>query len=131
MNGSSRKKKISTILILAAILVMPGFLYYLLQDQGKNRYKPLAIFGPKQVATTFHSVRGKQIPDTIYHKVDDFALLNQDGDTVTLNSWKGKVLVVNLFYTQVNSDGSKAARIAMQGFDKLYQKNQMVHLASV
>ena len=83
MNASSNQRKISTILILAAILVMPGFLYYLLQDQGKNRYRPLPIFGPKVVASTFHSVRGKQIPDTIYHVVDDFVLTNQKGDTVT------------------------------------------------
>ncbi len=131
MNGSSTKKKISTVLILAAILVMPGFLYYLLQDQGKNRYKPLPIFGPKQVASTFHSVRGKQVPDTIYHVIEDFKLVNQDNDTVKLDTWKGKVLVVNLFYTQGTSDGSKSALRAMQEFNELYQKNQMVHLASV
>lgn len=131
MNASSNKKKISTVLILAAILVMPGFLYYLLQDQGKNRYKPLPVFGPKTVASTFHSVRGKQIPDTIYHVVSDFSLTNQKGDTVTLASWKGKVVVLNLFYSTVNSDGSKLAFKAMQEFNKLYHNNQIVHLASV
>jgi protein SCO1/2 len=131
MNASSSKKKISTILILAAILVMPGFLYYLLQHQGKNRYRPLAIFGPKKVATTFHSVRGKQVPDTVYHIVDAFSLINQADDTVTLNSWKGKVVVLNLFYTQVKSDGSKLAMKAMQEFNEHYHKNQMVHLASI
>ncbi len=131
MNASSNKKKISTVLILAAILVMPGFLYYLLQDQGKNRYKPLPIFGPKVVASTFHSVRGKQIPDTIYHLVDDFSLTNQVGNNITFTNWKGKVVVVNLFYSQVNSDGSKLAMKAMHEFNELYQKNQMVHLASL
>jgi protein SCO1/2 len=130
MNASS-KKKISTILILAAILVMPGFLYYLLQDQGKNRYKPLPIFGPKVVASTFHSVRGKQIPDTVYHIVDDFSLVNQSGDSISLSTWKGKVVVLNLFYSHVNSDGAKLALKAMRGFNELYQKNHMVHLASV
>jgi len=131
MNASSNQKKISTILILAAILVMPGFLYYLLQDQGKNRYRPLPIFGPKVVASTFHSVRGKQIPDTIYHVVDDFSLTNQKGDAVTLNSWKGKVVVLNLFYSHVNSDGSRLALKAMHEFNELYHKNHMVHLASI
>lgn len=129
--SSSSKKKFSTILILAAILVMPGFLYYLLQDQGKNRYKPLPIFGPKQVATTFHSVRGQKIPDTIYHTVADFSLTNQDATTIALAAWQGKVIVVNLFYSQVKSDGSKSAMKAMQDFNEMYQKNQMVHLASI
>ncbi|MDQ8004640.1 MAG: SCO family protein [Pedobacter sp.] len=131
MNASSNKKKISTILILAAILVMPGFLYYLLQDQGKNRYKPLAIFGPKQVASTFHSVRGKQVPDTIYHVVQDFKLVNQHGDSLTIDSWKGKVIVANLFYSNVNSGSATATFKAMQGFDKQYHKNQMLHLVSI
>ncbi|RYF14349.1 MAG: redoxin domain-containing protein [Flavobacteriales bacterium] len=131
MNASSNKKRISTVLILAAILVMPGFLYYLLQDQGKNRYKPLAIFGPKQVAATFHSVRGKQIPDTIYHVVDDFSLVNQVGDTVTLDNWKGKIVVVNLLYNQVQTDGSKAIFTALKGFNKAYTTNRLVSFASI
>ncbi len=122
---------IKKILILVTILAVPGFLYYLLQDKGKNRYKPLPIYGPKQVASTFHSVRGKQIPDTIYHLVDDFALTNQNGDTTTLKTWKGKVVVLNLFYTQVNSDGAKMSMKAMQGFNEMYQNNHMVHLASI
>ncbi len=122
---------IKKILILVTILAVPGFLYYLLQDKGKNRYKPLPIYGPKQVASTFHLVRGKQIPDTIYHLVDDFALTNQNGDKTTLQTWKGKVVVLNLFYTQVNSDGAKTSMKAMQGFNEMYQNNHMVHLASI
>lgn len=128
---SSRKKQISTILILASILVMPGFLYYLLQEKGKNRYHPLAVFGPKQVAGTFHSVRGKQIPDTIYHQVKPFLLSNQNGDKVNLEGWKGKVVIVNLFHTQGNSEGALAAIQAMEGFHKMYQNNTMIHLVSI
>jgi len=60
---------IKKILILVTILAVPGFLYYLLQEKGKNRYKPLAIYGPKKVATTFHSVRGEKIPDTQYCQI--------------------------------------------------------------
>lgn len=123
--------RLKKILILVTILAVPGFLYYLLQDKGKNRYRPLPFFGLKEVASTFHSVRGKQIPDTIYHKVDNFLLINQNGDSVTLDSWKGKVVVLNLFYTQSNSDGAKMALNAMQSFNKMYQNNQMVHLASL
>ena len=122
---------VKKILILVTILAVPGFLYYLLQDKGKNRYRPLPIFGPKEVASTFHSVRGKQVPDSIYHKVANFLLINQNRDSVTLDSWKGKVIVLNLFYIQSNSDGAKMALNAMQSFNKMYQNNQMVHLASL
>lgn len=131
MNVSSRKKQINKILILVTILAVPGFLYYLLQEKGKNRYKPLPIYGEKVVAATFHSVRGKQIPDTIYHEVTDFKLSNQNGDTVSLASFKGKVVIANLFYTTVDSDGAKIATKAMQGFNTLYNTNQMAQLVSV
>ncbi|HCN84178.1 MAG TPA: electron transporter, partial [Sphingobacteriaceae bacterium] len=66
MNNSFPVKK---ILILVTILAVPGFLYYLLQDKGKNRYHPLSYFGPKQLANTFHTTRGKKIPDTVYHTI--------------------------------------------------------------
>ena len=128
---SSSKKKLTTILILAAILLMPGFLYYLLQEKGKNRYHPLPIYGPKEVAATFRSVRGKKVADTIYHEVADFSFVNQNKDTINLENWKGKVVLVNLFYTSVNSDGAKIAMKAMQGFNALYGENKMMHLASI
>ncbi len=122
---------IKKILILVTILAVPGFLYYLLQEKGKNRYKPLAIYGPKQVATTFHSVRGKQIPDTIYHIVEDFKLLNQKADTTTWKSYKGKVIVLNLFYSNDRPFGVDFANKAMEGFTKVYEKNDMIHFIGV
>lgn len=122
---------IKKILILVTILAVPGFLYYLLQEKGKNRYKPLAIYGPKQVATTFHSVRGKQIPDTIYHMVEDFKLLNQKADTTTWKSYKGKVIVLNLFYSNDRPFGVDFANKAMEGFTKVYEKNDMIHFIGV
>ena len=118
---------IKKILILVTILAVPGFLYYLLQEKGKNRYKPLAIYGPKKVAPTFHSVRGKQIPDTIYHIVDDFKLLNQKADTATWKNYKGRVIVLNLFYSNDRPFGVDFANKAMEGFSKVYEKNDMIH----
>lgn len=126
-----KQKTIKKVLILVAILAVPGFLYYLLQDKGKNRYKPLPIYGSKQVASTFHSVRGKKIPDTIYHVIDDFKLLNQNADTISLANYKGKVLLVNLFYTEPKTKGVELANKAMDAFSKLYEKNKMVHCVGI
>ncbi|WP_461788451.1 SCO family protein [Pedobacter sp.] len=121
---------IKKALILVTILAVPGFLYYLLQDQGKNRYKPLPIFGPKQVAATFHSKRGKQIPDTIYHAVEDFKLINQSGDTISLKDWKNKVVVVNLMDGKADAGSTNAIFNEYKDF-KAYQKNDMVRFASI
>lgn len=126
MKSASVKK----ILILVTILAVPGFLYYLLQDKGKNRYKPLPYFGPKQVGDTFHSVRGEKIPDTLYHNVRGLEGINQHGDTVTWKNYEGKIVVFGLFYTQGKNEGIQMANKAMQAFDATYEKNPMVRLVS-
>lgn len=131
MTINSNKKSISKILILVTILAVPGFLYYLLQDKGKNRYKPLTIYGPKKVAPTFHSVRGKQIPDTIYHEIADFKLLNQKADTISWANYEGKVIVLNLIYTNGKASGVDFANKAMNVFSNVYEKNRMVHLVGL
>ncbi|MES2827146.1 MAG: SCO family protein [Bacteroidota bacterium] len=126
-----KSASLKKILILVTILAVPGFLYYLLQEKGKNRYKPLHIFGPKQVASTFHSVRGEKIPDTIYHVVNDFSLLNQAGDSVNLATYKGKILVLNLFYTKGDSYATTFSNKAIQAFDATYSKNKAVNFVSL
>lgn len=126
-----KNNPIKKILILVTILAVPGFLYYLLQEKGKNRYKPLAIYGEKKVANTFHSVRGKQIPDTIYHKIADFKLINQKSDTVSWQTYKGRVILLNLFYTNGKNYGVDFTNKAMGGFSRLYEKNKMMHFISL
>jgi protein SCO1/2 len=118
MNSTSFKK----VLILVCILAVPGFLYFLLQEKGKNRYKPLPYFGPKSVASTFHTFHGTKIPDTIYHKVGDFKLLNQDGQVV---SWG------DLFYTRGDVPAVAFASKAMKAFDVSYGKNRMINFISL
>ncbi|MGY0039950.1 SCO family protein [Pedobacter sp. NJ-S-72] len=118
---------IKKIIILVSILAVPGFLYYELVEQGKNRYKPLPFFGPKKVATTFHSKRGKQIPDTIYHQLPDFKFINQQADTVSWNNYKGKILVLNLVYTSGNNYAVEFANKAMNVFASTYAKNPLIH----
>ncbi|WP_419802547.1 SCO family protein [Mucilaginibacter sp.] len=93
-------KTFKNIVILVLILVVPGFLYYLLQAKGKNRYKPLAIYGPKQVAKTFKTFHGKKIYDTVYHQIPDFKLYDQDNKLITMKSFKGNIVLVNFFFTK-------------------------------
>ncbi len=124
-------KQIKKILILVTILAVPGFLYYLLQEKGKNRYKPLAIYGPKQVAKTFHSVRGKSIPDTNYHLIEDFKLTNQHGASVSWDSRAGKIFLVDLFHATNRGFAVDYANKAMRGFSKMYANNTMLHFLSI
>lgn len=118
------------IIILGLILALPGFLYYLLTEKGKNRYKPLPIYGPKHLASTSHKFHGKVIPDTIFHTVTDFNLIDQDGKPVSFKTFDKKILVVNFFYincptlcNQINAN--------VDSLSENYGKNKMVYFASI
>ncbi len=122
---------IKKVLILVSILALPGFLYNMLKEEGKNRYRPLQFFGPKIVASTSHSVMGKQIPDTIYHKPENFKLINQVGDTVSLDHYSGKIHIINLFYTKGNTEAVQITNAAMRDLESHYVKNPVVRFTSL
>src|SRR5579872_1436712 len=46
---------------------------------------------------------GKEVTDTIWHKVANIRLVNQLGDTVSLDSLRGKVLCIDFFFTHCAS----------------------------
>jgi protein SCO1/2 len=122
---------IKKVLILVAILAVPGFLYYELVHQGKNRYKPLPFFGPKAVASTYYTFHGKKIPDTIYHKLPDFRFVNQEADTLSWRSFRGRIIVLNLFYTKGNNYAVQFANKAMGAYLQSYGTNNMIRLAGL
>lgn len=42
---------------------------------------------------------GKKVDDTLWHKLGDFQLTNQDGKTITWEDLKGKIVVADFFFT--------------------------------
>ncbi|MDT3404452.1 SCO family protein [Mucilaginibacter terrae] len=127
---SKVSSSVKKVLILVLILAVPGFLYYLLTAKGKNRYKPLAIYGPKQVAKTGHKFHGNYIPDTIYHKLPGFQLTNQLGKPVTSKDFDYKIFVVNMFYTHC----PEVCGVVNKNIDRLagaFRKNRMVKFVSI
>lgn len=118
------------VLILVLILAVPGFLYYLLTVKGKNRYKPLPFYGPKVVAKTGHKFHGKYIPDTIYHKLPDFKLVDQDNQPVSLKSFDNKIFVAGFFYTQCPSICDQV-NSNLDSLVKGYAHNKMLHFVSI
>lgn len=103
MSEKKNSTRIFKILILAAILILPGFLYYLLEKEGKNSYKPLPIYGEKLLTGTFTSKMGEKIPDTAYHLVPISVLTNQSGEAVAFPMQDTSISVVNFFYTRCES----------------------------
>lgn len=103
MAEKRNSSRIYKVLILAAILALPGFLYYLLENKGENRYKALPIYGEKQLTGTFTSRMGEQIPDTLYHAVPQIELLNQQDSLVLIPALDSAISIVNVFYTRCES----------------------------
>src|SRR5687768_3425749 len=115
---------VKKILVLLILLVVPGSVYYLLKAKGENRYRPLAIYGPKKPASTYHTKRGKQIRDTLYHQIPDFKLLNQNGDSIKFPADSNQITVVNFFFSRCpafcSNMNKEMARVA-----KIYSGNRL------
>src|SRR5690554_2277439 len=103
MTKDKKSSKYSKIIILAIILVMPGLLFYFLQQKAENRCQSLPILGPKELTGTFHSKRGVQIPDTLFHQVAPFSLFNEKGDLIDFPMDTESISIVNVFYTGCNT----------------------------
>jgi len=61
----------------------------------------------------------------------DFKLVNQDANTVNWENYKGKIVLVNLFYTKGENYAVTFANRAMRGFAKTYERNTMVHFIGI
>jgi protein SCO1/2 len=56
---------------------------------------------PDSVMT--HMKDGKEFTDTVWHKVENISLQNQLGEQVSLDQLKGKVIVIDFFFTHCAS----------------------------
>ncbi len=125
-----KKFSLKKLIILVAILALPGFLYYLLQAKGKNRYKPLPIYGPKIVLKTFTKKRRVMIPDTLYHTIKPFNLVNQNRVKLAFADFKNKIVVVNFFYTR-NQNLNTIVNKRLKSLYNDYKDNKMIRFVSI
>jgi len=89
-------KKAILGLMLAILLPLTG--YYFVKFYSKD-----AIHMPRRYffdSVTMVEKNGKILPDTIWHHVKNINFINQLGKKVTLDSLKGKILVINFFFSR-------------------------------
>lgn len=85
-------------LAIGVALFIPLFFYMI-----ASRYEvvmPRRYFADS-IVTTMKD--GKESTDTIWHKVNNLTLQNQLGETVSLDQLKGKVLLIDFFFTHCAS----------------------------
>lgn len=98
MANTNKKKNISTVIILAIVLLVPGFLYIALNKIGSNEYLKLPIYGEKVLSGKMNRKMGREIPDTTFHTVQSLDLWNKEGEKVTLFDRDSIINVVHVFY---------------------------------
>jgi protein SCO1 len=82
-------------LLLAALV--PLLCYFIVK-----RYSDSAILMPRHYladSIITKTEKGKKVFDTAWHKLADFSLIDQQGDSVSWKGLKGKVVVADFFFT--------------------------------
>jgi protein SCO1 len=98
---SNRKKKTvskKAWLAICLAVVVPLVFYGIANTYGVAM--PPRYF-PDSVVTRVRD--GKEITDTVWHKVANLTLQNQLGETVSLDQLKGKVIIIDFFFTHCAS----------------------------
>lgn len=90
-------KKLNTILAVSVCVLLPVFSYFIIKGYtDRHVHMPRKYFYD---AVDNDTVRGKKQTDTLWHSVKNFSMENQFGDTVNLDMLKGKVIIVDFFFT--------------------------------
>lgn len=91
LNFFKAYKKFAIVFGIISIIIISIF-YNILKVE-----KPLPIYQPADVSTELvDSTIQHQIK---YHKIANFSLINQNGDTITQDNYKNKIYVADFFFT--------------------------------
>lgn len=82
-------------------------------------------------SVTEKTVKGKLVKDTVWHKVAGFTFTNQLGNTVSVDSLKGKILVVDYFFTRCPNPCPTLTRNMKKMQDAFLKTDTLVHFISL
>jgi len=127
---SQKRNGISKIIILAMVLLLPGFLYIMVNKMGSNEYVKLPVYGEKSLSGKMNRVMGREIPDTTFHTIDPIELIDSKGQQVTFLGNDSSVTVVHLFYTKDKSSSGPMMEY-LSGISQRFVGNPVVQLFSI
>jgi protein SCO1 len=96
------------LIALLVAIVLPLLSYLMVKYYGDR-----AVTMPRRyyADTVINNVvDGKATTDTVWHRAKNISLINQLGDTVSLNDIKGRVIVADFFFTRCGSICPKLTR---------------------
>jgi len=87
------------VLALMLAMIMPFAGYFIVKYYSKEAVQmPGRYFTPDSIVVS--EKNGKMVTDTIWHKVKNIEFTNQLGKKVSLDDLKGKILVVDFFFSR-------------------------------
>jgi protein SCO1 len=121
-------KKAILALLLAIALPFAG--YYTVKYYSKDAvHMPRRYFEPEAIRVS--EKNGKTVTDTIWHKVRNIEFTNQLGKKVSLDSLKGKILVIDFFFTRCPAICPGMARSMKRLQDSFKKNDSIVHFISI
>ena len=86
---------------LCLVVLLPLVGYLLVSKATRN----VVIMPPRYFPDTVINkvVNGKSVSDTVWHSLKNISLINQLGDSVSLDDLKGDIIVANFFFTRCPS----------------------------
>lgn len=79
-------------------LLLPLVAYFIVKQKSERNVNMPRHYLPDTVVTV--TKKGKRMQDTVWHKVRNFNLINQEGKSITLDSLKGKIIIADFFFTR-------------------------------
>ena len=121
-------KKAILALMLAILLPLTG--YFLVKYFSKDAVQmPGRYFEPDSVVVK--TTNGKTTTDTIWHKVKNIHFTNQLGKQVSLDDVRGKVLVIDFFFSRCPSICPRLARSMKKLQDSFVKNDSIVQFISI
>lgn len=116
-------KKFLPFLLPVFIILGLAFVYFQ-SGNPKKIFKKLPILGNHKLDSTV--VNGKTVIDTLFHTIPAFEFLNQDGLKINQEVVKGKIHVVDYFFTTCQS----ICPIMSNQLERVYSANKNVMILS-
>lgn len=123
MQNNSKKRNISTILILAIVLLVPGFLYIVLNKIGSNEYVKLPIYGEKVLSGKMVRKMGREMPDTVFHQIQPKEFIAADSSKVMFLGQDSTIVIAHLFHPK--DEG--LSQSMLQSLRKVVDRHKLNH----
>lgn len=108
--------------ILLAIL-LPLISFLIIRYYSEDALEMPRHFLPDSVRTQLNN--GKEVNDTLWHQIQNFKLTNQLGESVSLDTYKDKILIANFFFTHCPTICPPLTRNMKQVQESIHNTNRV------